>query len=178
MACNLTRGRLKGCREGIAGVKALYLANHDPAQTFTETSGELTDTGSALTIYRYDIKSGAGSFIENINVNIENHSVFYEQVATMTLFGLDKDDRAEFLLMAKADLFVFIEDFNGNIKLMGRQSGAFISAGEDSVGRNPGDRVGIEITLTAREPELADYCENAGATPFVNWSNITVTAGA
>ena len=58
MACNLTKGRNITCRDGIGGIKAIYVVQHDELTSYTAASGEVTDLdlGSGDDIYKYTLK--------------------------------------------------------------------------------------------------------------------------
>ena len=58
MACNLTKGRSIACRDGIGGVKSIYIAQHDEITSYTAASGVVTDfdMSGGHDVYRYILK--------------------------------------------------------------------------------------------------------------------------
>ena len=58
MACNLTKGRNITCRDGIGGIKAIYIAQHDQLTSYVAASGSVTDfdLGSGDDLYKYLLK--------------------------------------------------------------------------------------------------------------------------
>lgn len=177
MACDLTKGRLRGCRGTIPGTKAAYFVNYDPTQTFTVVSEEITAVSVAQTIFRYDFDPGHANFDENLVVNEENNSVFWEQVLAIDLFGMTKEDKAELKLMTQASMHVYVEQWTGDIMLMGKVTGTLVNGGSLNGGRNAGDFVGAKINFVAREECPATHVENTGALPFDNVTNLTPQAG-
>ena len=79
MACNLTKGRGIPCRDTVAGVRNIYLAQHDELTSYTAASGSMTDfdLGAGDDIYKYSVKRGTASVTETVNANSENGTVFY-----------------------------------------------------------------------------------------------------
>jgi len=176
MACNLTKGRNITCRDGIGGVKAIYLVQHDELTSYTAASGEVTDLdlGSGDDIYKYVLKRGTGSVTETVNASSENGTVFYTHSVNIKLHNLTKEDQNEIKLLAQQRMVVFAElnqlnsTGKNTIVACGLDNGAELSAGTSVSGVALGDMVGYDFTFEAQEPNPMQLVADYTTTPFDN----------
>lgn len=186
MACELTKGRSLSCRDTVAGVKAIYLCQHEDA-TLTIASSEVTDFEGVSTLYKYVLKRGTASVTETINASSENGTVFYTPSVNVKLHKLSKEDQNELKLLAQNRLLVFVElnELNANgknvILCLGADNGMELSGGTAVSGAGLGDMNGYDWTFDSQEPNpmvtVADYT----SAPFDNTAfnggvAITITA--
>ena len=177
MACTLSAGRLLKCKDKIGGIKTIFLGLHEDFTTGITTggtNGEISVLPTA-TIYRYELSKGVGDFIETITASIENGTVFWNQVVNVSLFEIDAATRAELENVCRSRLAVFVLDNNDNIFMIGRFDSAELSAGTTVTGKAKGDMNGYTLTFTADEKEPARLCDAFTATPFDNFTTITVS---
>jgi len=173
MACNLTKGRSLGCLNGVGGIKAVYLAQHDELTSYTAASGALTDfdLGAGDDVYKYSLKRGTGSITENVVGSPENGTLYYEQSVNIKLHKLTKEDQNELKFLAQQRMVVFVElnDLTGTgfniILACGLDNGMELSAGVNASGVGMGDMAGYDWTFSAQEPApmqvVADYTTTA-----------------
>lgn len=168
MACEfITKGKkATACMNSIGGVKNFYFALWGDWGIQVE-SGEVLNLGTLDTadqFFKYEVTGNANSFTETLNPSMENMTAFVTQVASATFQGLNKDLQVQLSLLAKSRTLVFIEDYNGNIKLMGLKNGAYGSAGTAVTGAAKGDLSGYTIELTAEEKDYAPFLSSAAKT--------------
>lgn len=160
MACDLTRGRKEPCKDVVGGLKNIYFVDFGDLGTVTKTDDEITnltgDSSNDLTAFKYELK-GNSSFEQTVNASRENGTVFYEQTLNLTLKKLSKEDNKELKLLAYGRPHVAVEDYNGNVFLMGLEHGADVSGGTIVSGASMGDLSGYTLTLTAQEREPANF---------------------
>tara|TARA_R110002020_G_scaffold21591_3_gene73491 strand:+ start:4071 stop:4634 length:564 start_codon:yes stop_codon:yes gene_type:complete len=176
MACNLTKGRNITCRDGIGGIKAIYLVQHDELSSYVAASGEVTDLdlGSGDDIYRYLLKRGTGSITETVNASSENGTVFYTHSANVKLHDLTAADQNELKLLAQQRMVVFAElnqlSSGGKNKIvaMGLDNGMEMSAGTSASGAALGDMGGYDWTFESQEPNPMQLVADFTTTPFDN----------
>ena len=166
MACDfISKGKLaNACMDSIGGVKNYYFA---PWGNYgiTVANGEVTSLGSIVeNIFKYEVTGNANSLTETLNPSMENMTAFVTQVTSATFQGLNKELQVQLSLLAKTRTLVFIEDYNGNIKLMGLTNGAYGSAGTAVTGAAKGDLSGYTIELTAEEKDYAPFLASAAKT--------------
>ena len=183
MACNLTKGRNITCRDGIGGIKAIYIAQHDELTSFTAASGEVTDfdLGGSDDLYKYLLKRGTGSVTETINASSENGTVFYTHSVNVKLHNLTKEDQNEIKLLAQQRMVIFVElnQLNASAKntivACGLDNGMELSAGTSTSGVSLADSVGYDFTFEAMEPNPMQLVADYTTVPFDN-SAFTINA--
>ena len=175
MACDLTRGRKEPCKDVVGGLKAVYFTDFGDFGTVTETDDEITDMTGTFTAYKYELK-GNSSFEQAITSSRENGTTFFEQTLNLTLKKLSKEDNKELKLLAFGRPHVAVEDYNGNVFVMGLQHGAEVTGGSISTGAAMGDLSGYTLTLAASELKPANFVSApTAADPYDGMSSATVT---
>ena len=175
MACDLSLGRKEPCKDVVGGIKAVYFTDFGDLGTVTETNDEITDLSGTFTAFKYEVK-GNSSFEQNITSSRENGTTFFEQTLNLTLHKLSKEDNKELKLLAYGRPHVAVEDYNGNVFLMGLQHGADVSGGTIVTGAAMGDLSGYTLTLSSMEVEPANFVDSPTASdPYAGMSSATVT---
>lgn len=175
MACDLTGGRLKPCKDAVGGIRKVHFVDFGDLGTITLTDDEVTDLSGTFTYHTYDVK-GNTSLETNINTSLENGTTFFEQVVNVTLHKLTKEDNKELKLMAYGRPHVFVETFDGSLFLVGREHGAEVTGGTMVTGTAMGDLQGYTLTLTANEVLPPNFVSGATeADPFAGMSSATAT---
>ena len=173
MACDLTKGRKEPCKDVVGGLKAVYFTDFGDYGTVTETDDEITDMTGTFTAFKYELK-GNSSFEQAITSSRENGTTFFDQTLTLTLKKLTKEDNKELKLLAYGRPHVAVEDYNGNVFVMGLQHGAEVTGGTVSTGAAMADLSGYTLTLNAQELKPANFVNApTAANPFS-----TVAAGS
>ena len=178
MACELTAGFALDCKEGVGGIKAIFLqqlADFQSGVTVDATSEEIDGLPTA-SVYQYTLPKHTGNFTEEVASSVENGTIFYTQTVTATFFKLSAARRKQLELVAKNRLVVFVQDNNNNIWMVGKVDGAEVTAASTSTGTAKGDLNGYTITFTAEEAHKAYRLESYSTTPFDNFGSITVVA--
>jgi len=162
MACDLTLGRKEPCKDSIGGLKNIYFVDFGDSGTVTLTNDEITNltgTSGSLTAYKYELK-GASSFEQTITSSRENGTTFFDQTLTLTLKKLTKEDNKELKLLAYGRPHVAVEDYNGNVFMMGTENGAEVTGGTIVTGAAMADLSGYTLTLNAQEPLAANFMDS------------------
>ena len=170
MSCDITLGRLEGCKDQMGGLNAIYFVNYGDA---TWTVSEETITGVTETTpaaFKYDLR-GSSTFEQALTSSRENGTSFAEQTLTVSLKKQDSSTNKEVKLLAYGRPQILIEDNNGNVFVMGEEFGAEMTA-STSTGAAMGDKSGYELTFVASEKGLAKFYTGTVATDFA------VTVGA
>jgi len=175
MACDLTKGRKEPCKDVVGGLKAVYFTDFGDYGTVTETDDEITDMTGTFVAFKYELK-GNSSFEQTITSSRENGTTFFEQTLNLTLKKLSKEDNKELKLLAYGRPHVAVEDYNGNVFVMGLQHGADVTGGTVSTGAAMADLSGYTLTLSAQELKPANFVDSpTAADPFAGMTSATVT---
>jgi hypothetical protein len=175
MACDLTKGRKEPCKDVVGGLRAIYFVDFGDLGTVTQTDDEITDLSGTFTAYKYELK-GNSSFEQTVTSSRENGTTFFEQTLNLTLKKLSKEDHKEIKLLAYGRPHVAVEDYNGNVFLMGLEHGADVSGGTIVTGAAMGDLSGYTLTLSGMETKPANFVASpTAADPFDGMTSATVT---
>ena len=175
MACDLSLGRKEPCKDVVGGIKAVYFTDFGDLGTVTESDDQITDLSGTFTAFKYEVK-GNSSFEQNITSSRENGTTFFEQTLNLTLHKLSKEDNKELKLLAYGRPHVAVEDYNGNVFVMGLQHGADVSGGTIVTGAAMGDLSGYTLALTGMELKPANFVASpTSADPYAGMSSATVT---
>ena len=176
MACDLTQGRKVPCKDVVGGINRVWFVDFGDLGTLTiGTDDELTNATGTFSAYQYDVK-GANSLEQNFNVSRENGTTFFEQVLNLTLTKLSKEDNKELKLIAYGRPHIFVEDYNGNVFLVGADHGAEVTGGTAVTGSSMGDLSGYTLSLTGSEKLMANFVDGAtAADPFAGLASATAT---
>ena len=175
MACDLTRGRKEPCKDVVGGLRAVYFTDIGDFGTVTKVADEITDMSGTFTAFKYGLK-GNSTFEQTVTASRENGTVFFEQTLNLTLKKLTKEDNAELKLLAYGRPHIAVEDYNGNVMVMGLEHGADVSGGTIVTGGAMGDLSGYTLTFTAQEILPANFVASpTAADPYAGMSSATVT---
>jgi len=175
MACDLTIGRKLPCKDVVGGLRAVYFTDFGDFGTVSESNDQITDLSGTFTAFAYELK-GNSSFEQTFTASRENGTVFWEQTLNLTLTKMSKEDHKELKLLAYGRPHVAVQDYNGNVMIMGLEHGAEISGGTVTTGAGMGDLSGYTLTLVAQETRPANFVASATtANPYAGMSSATVT---
>ena len=156
MACNVSAGRVLPCKAGFGGIKSAYFFDLDGLGTLTYTDGVITTIAGTPTVYEYDVKN-TSSLETAINSSRETGTTFYEQTLSLTLTYLDAPTQEQIKLLAWGRPSVAVEDYYGNMFIVGLENGVEMTGGTIGTGTQPGDLSGFTMTLVGQEPDPATF---------------------
>lgn len=165
MACNISAGRLEGCKDSVGGLNAIYFVNFGEMGVLTITDETVTAI-AAITpdAFKYDLR-GTSNFEQSLTSSRENGTTFAEQTLTVSLKKQDATTHKEVKLLAYGRPHVLIEDNNGVVWLMGEEFGSEMNA-TASTGASLGDKSGYELTFAAMEKGFAKQYTGDISTDF------------
>ena len=153
MACALTQGFVKGCKDSTGGIKEFFLANRPTDFAVTKNaSGQITSYSGTVAWFKYIPRKQTSTFGESIQTSEENGTVFFQQTAQIILTKLEVTKQREVLLLAQADLLLIAKDQNGNYWLQGVDNGVNLAPSEATGGKAYGDLNGYTLNFEAMEP--------------------------
>lgn len=152
MACNLTQGFLKGCRDSSGGTIEFYFSNRPTTFTTTVGASGISAYSGTCSWYKYVPRKQTSSFTTTAKPNEEAGTVFYESTIQIVLSKLEQTKQNEIKLLAQADLLVIAKDQNGKYWLFGEVNGVSMTDSAGGSGTAYGDRNGYELNFMAMEP--------------------------
>ena len=160
MACSVSNGRSLPCKSAVGGIKDIFFGPYSSVTAaLSDSSGTITlDDGESF--FKYEVK-GNSSLETAINSSRENGTTFYESTLNLTFTYLDVATQEQIKLLAHGRPQVVIEDYNGNVFLIGKDHGCEVSGGTVVTGAAMGDLSGFTLTLTAQETAPPFFCASA-----------------
>lgn len=157
MACALTQGYVLDCREGIGGMKEVYIIELLNVASITEVSGVVTAitkvTGKRF--WKYSLVRETSNATETITGNEQNGTLFFAQQVQIILNKKQAAVRNEVMLLAKNNLVIIAVENTGKAWLYGKTQGLQLQAGTSETGTAWGDRNGYTLPFTGNEIALA-----------------------
>jgi hypothetical protein len=157
MPCALTQGYVLDCREGIGGLKEVYIIELLGVSSVVEASGIVTSitktTGKRF--WKYSLVRETSNTVETITGNEQNGTIFYDQTVNIVLNKRQASVRNEVMLLAKNFLMIVGVENNGRAFLYGRRQGLQLLTGTAETGTAWGDRNGYTLPFNGKEEELA-----------------------
>jgi hypothetical protein len=156
MACLITKGKLLGCKDQRGGIKNLYLANFEEYGYYVIAAQVLTDLGDLTEVFKYEVKATTNALTETGTVSEDNGTFLNAQSLAVTLPKLGADLQAQIQLICAGRPQVFVEDYNGNIMLIGLTNGTMSNCVKQTGGAG-GDLSGFQLTIAAEESNLSPF---------------------
>ncbi len=170
MACALTQGFNLDCREGVGGVKEVYIIETDNLSVVTETSGVVTAITklAGKRFWKYSLVRETSNATETINASEANGTLFYAQQVQLIINRRQASVRNEIMLLAKNRLTIVVVEnqvVSGTQQnrawLYGRVNGLQLNGGSSDSGTAWADRNGYTLPFTGNEVELAPEVQYA-----------------
>jgi len=166
MACDITSGRVKQCKDTLGGVSKLYLYNYleDP---FTVAAGEATAMNVLLTeAFEYDLEGDGHILDEQLVPSRDNGTRLNTQTITAVLQKIDAATSAEMNLLAAGTPQAVVKDRNGNYFAVGITDGIDFTVAVNT-GSAKADLNGYTLTGVSTESEIAPILDSATVTAFL-----------
>jgi len=165
MACDITNGRDRACKEGLGGASTLYLYN-ELADAFTVLSGEATAMNVLLTEAWAFPLEGDGNTLEQSMVSDRNTGTRVNtQTLTVVLKNMDAATNAQFNLLAAGYPQAVVVDRNGNHHAIGLDDGIDFTVVSSSGGAKT-DMNGYTLTGVSTVSELAPVLDDSTVSEF------------
>jgi len=166
MACDLTAGREKQCKQGIGGVAKLYLFDYleDP---FTVASGAATAMNVLLTeAFEYDLTGDGQVLLENMVSDRSAGTTTNTQTVTAILQKIDVATSNEMKLIANATPQAVIKTRNGDYHAVGVTDGIDFTI-DQTTGATQAEFNGYTLTGVAIESEYSAILDTATTSAFL-----------
>jgi ribosomal protein L6P/L9E len=166
MACNITTGRAKACKEFQGGVQSLYLFNF-LENAFTVVDGEATAINPLLTeVFEYKVEGDGQTLVENMVSDRNTSTTVNTQTITAMLKGIDAETSAELNLVAKGYPMAVVRDRNGVYHAVGLDDGIDFTI-DQATGGAKTDMNGYTITGVSTTGSLSPKLDSTTITAFL-----------
>lgn len=167
MACDITQGRAKACKQNVGGQSHLYLFNY-VENPFTVSAGNEATAINVLltTVYDYILEGDGNTLIENMVSDVNTGVSVNTQTLTTVLRKQDAASSAEFNLLVYGDAQAVVKDRNGVYHALGYDDG-FNWSVDAATGGAKTDFNGYTLTGVATTGSLSAKLDSATITAFL-----------
>jgi len=166
MACDITQGRVKACKDGVGGNSKLYLFN-GLEDSFTVVDGVATAVNPLLTeAFKYELEGDGNIFAENKVSDRNTGTSINTQTLTIVLKKTDAATSAEFNLLTAGYPMAVIKTRNGEYKVVGIDDAIDFTV-DSTTGGAKSDLNGYTLTGVATCKDFAPSLDSATITAFL-----------
>jgi hypothetical protein len=162
MSCLITKGKNLGCKDQRGGIKAIFFANFG-RYGFTIANHVVTSLGTLDEVFKYEVKATTNALTETGTSSEDNGTFVNAQSLAVTLPKLSADLQAQIQFICAGRPFVFVEDYNGNIMLVGAENGTMSNCTKVTGGA-AADLSGYTLTVAGEEKLLSPMLDNTTKT--------------
>jgi len=165
MACDITAGRLRACKQNIGGLGKLFLFNYveDP---FTYANGIATAINPLLTtVFEYEIEGDGNNVSESIVSDRNTGTSVNTQTTTIVLKKIDAVTSAQLNLLTYGFPMAVVKDRNGIYHALGIDDGIDFTVVQ-STGGAKGELNGYTLTGVSTTGALSPKLDSATAIAF------------
>ena len=166
MACDITAGRLRPCKQSLGGLGKLYLFNYveDP---FTVTAGVATAINPLLTeVFEYEIEGDGNNVAESLVSDRNAGTALNTQTTTIVLKKIDAVSSAQMNLLAYSFPMAVVKDRNGIYHAIGVDDGIDFTVAQTTGGAK-GELNGYTLTGVSTTGALSPKLDTATIEDFL-----------
>jgi len=166
MACDITAGRDKACKQGLGGLGKLYLFNF-VENPFTVTAGVATAINPLLTtVFEYELEGDGNNVAESLVSDRNSGTSLNTQTLTVVLKKIDAVTSAQMNLLAYGFPMAVVKDRNGIFHAIGTDDGIDFTVAQ-STGGAKGDLNGYTLTGVSTTGALSPKLDATTVTAFL-----------
>jgi hypothetical protein len=166
MACNITAGRLKVCKDSVGGSKKAFIFNY-VEDAFTVVAGVATAINPLLTqVFEFELEGDGNTYGQNKPSDRNNGTSINTQTLTLILKKMDAATSAEMNLLTAGYPMAVIQDRNGEYLVIGLDDGLDFTV-DSSTGGAKSDLNGYTLTGVATTKDMAPHLDTATISAFL-----------
>jgi|TARA_R110000744_G_scaffold153524_2_gene267926 hypothetical protein len=152
--CTISKGRKLPCKSAFGGIKNVYFMDFGNisalAQDIETCEFSISYVTPVIDWFKFEIK-GSSSLDSAVTSSRDNGTTFYTQTLNLTLTYLDACTQEQLQKAALGRPNILVEDYYGNVFLLGRENGCELTSGQIQTGAAAGDLSGFTLVFEAME---------------------------
>lgn len=167
MACDISLGRTRVCKDSLGGNSTLYLYNELALPFTVSAGGEATAMNAALTAnYKFELEGDLNTLVQSMVGDRNAGSKFNTQTLTVVLKKMDAATNAQFNLLVAGYSQAVVVDRNGNYLSVGADDGIDWTV-ESNTGGAKADGNIYTLTGVATTADLSPILDTATKAAFL-----------
>lgn len=160
MACDITVGRARVCKDGLGGNGKLYLYN-EQEDPFTVSAGQCTAINAAITVvFEFDLEGDGNTLVQSLVPDRNTGTTVNTQTLTLVLKKIDAATSVNLNLLAYGFPGAVVKDRNGNYHAIGIDDGIDFTI-ESATGGAKTDLNGYTLTGVSTTGSLAPLLDSS-----------------
>jgi len=166
MACDLTAGRSKVCKQSLGGLGKLFLFNF-VENPFTFAAGIVTAINPSLTtVFEYELEGDGNNVAESLASDRNSGTSVNTQTLTFVLKQINATTSAQMNLLAYGFPMAVVKDRNGVYHALGIDDGIDFTVAQTTGGAK-GELNGYTLTGVATTGSLSPKLDGTTVTAFL-----------
>lgn len=166
MACDITAGRLRACKDSIGGVGELYLFNF-VENPFTVANSVATAINPLLTeAFKFELEGDGNTLVQDLVPDRNTGTRVNTQTLTVMLKKISATDSANMNLLAAGFPMAVVKDRNGIYHAVGIDDGIDFTI-QEATGGSKTDMNGYTLTGVSTTGTLAPKLDSSTITAFL-----------
>lgn len=166
MACDITQGRAKACKQNLGGASKLYLFNY-VENPFTVTNGVATAINPDLTeVFEFELEGDSNNVSENMVSDRNTGTTVNTQTTTINLKKIDATTSAQLNLLAYGFPQAVVKDRNGIYHAIGIDDGIDFTVNQVTGGAKT-EMNGYILTGVSTTGSLSPKLDSSTVTAFL-----------
>jgi hypothetical protein len=165
--CDLSTGRIEPCKNGIGGIKSIYLMPFVKYRYYQidVIEGVQLISFPSTNIYKYELRADGNTFDQSIN--FDSNGETYTQNLSVVLKKIDTLTNNELFKIAKRELRVIVETNLNTFFILGLRNGVTMDF-NSTIGGAYNSLNGYNLTFEATEKYLAPFIDNLQDAGFID----------
>jgi len=178
MSCKLTSNINKdNCNYSIAGIKAIYLFNYDPDNTYEPDSDQaiqsITLADETLKAHKIDFVDNTASFSDELAVN-GNGGKYRTHTVNFTISNYNYELLNQDKALSLGKFTAVVVDKSNKAIILGRNNGMSATAFNYASGAAEADAYGWTVTMAGTEIEMARLLKSESVISSITDSTVVV----
>lgn len=167
MACDITAGRLRPCKNSLGGLGELYLFNY-LENAFTVASGVATAVNpSLIEVYKFEIEGDGNNIAESLVGDRNSGTSVNTQTTTIVLKKQDASTSFQLTTLAQGFPMAVVKDRNGVFHAIGLDDGIDFTVAP-TTGGGKAELNGYTLTGVSTTASLAPKLDTATISAFLD----------
>lgn len=162
MSINLTKGLLRGCKDGLGGIKKIYLFKYvQYSRSLILTTDLVLTSFPATNLYEFHVDNNP-DFSNNGQEN--EGGKFYDEKISLDFVGINLYN--EFRDFLNYDLRMIVQDNNGIYRMLGVYNGLTVDTLSQVTGNAHSDFAGYRVSFDGLEKQPALFINDINGLSF------------
>ena len=163
--CSLIQGNTLGCRDAIAGVKEIYIAQIELVTATIGATAQLVDTLTTVTavggsagpaFHKFEVPKNSSNWTDMVQIVANNGGTFYKPTVVLYIPKNNATTANTIKLLGQNQLAVIVKQNDGKYFLLGPNNGLVLEGtGGYASGVQYTDGIGWTITMSGGESSPA-----------------------